>query len=387
MIRFLTRLLTACAILAGAAHAQISYTGGVYSQNFDTLPGTTNNQTGQAWTNNSTLAGWYSSHAAFGVTDGTIGGTAATFDSTSVAANIGMFSFGTAASTDRALGSRATSTGSNDPVLYGVRLVNNTTQTLTKFTVIYTGEQWFKSSAATAHTLLFDYQLGATSISTGTWTNVSAGLFTAPIATGTTPTALNGNTAANRTVKLVAVSGLSWAPGQELWVRFRDANESGNEQGLAVDDFSFLADNESGLFFNGATSYVTMGFGTASATAFGASSFTIECRVLKTGAGTTASTGTGGVVAQPLIAKGVGEAENTTQDANYFLGIDANGKLCADFEQGRFGHNGTSILCTNRRAPPHSGWLWRSSDRRWSSRSKLSRPASTPSADVATPRR
>ena len=342
MIRFLTRLLAACAILAGAAHAQISYTGGVYSQNFDTLPGTTNNQTGQAWTNNSTLAGWYSSHAAFGVTDGTIGGTAATFDSTSVAANIGMFSFGTAASTDRALGSRATSTGSNDPVLYGVRLVNNTTQTLTKFTVIYTGEQWFKSSAATAHTLLFDYQLGATSISTGTWTNVSAGLFTAPIATGTTPTALNGNTAANRTVKLVAVSGLSWAPGQELWVRFRDANESGNEQGLAVDDFSFLADNESGLFFNGTTSYVTMGFGTASATAFGASSFTIECRVLKTGAGTTASTGTGGVVAQPLIAKGVGEAENTTQDANYFLGIDANGKLCADFEQKNATNNGTA---------------------------------------------
>ena len=106
MIRTFTRLLTACAILAGAAlHAQVSYPGGVYSQNFDTLQGTTNNTTGVTWTDNSTLPGWYSSHTNYGVTNGTMGGTAATFDGTSVAANVGLFSFGTAGSVDRALGS------------------------------------------------------------------------------------------------------------------------------------------------------------------------------------------------------------------------------------------------------------------------------------------
>lgn len=331
-------------LAAAAAHAQVGYTGGVYSQNFDTLPGTTNNVLNSAWTDNSTLTGWYASKSTFSITDGTLGGSASNFDSTSGSVNnVGMFSFGVAASTDRALGSRATSNfAGNDPVLYGVRLVNNTTQTLTRFTVIFTGEQWYASTQSAAHTLLLDYQVGATSISAGTWTNVSAGLFTAPISTGTTARSLNGNTAANRTNKIAVVTGVSWAPGQELWVRFRDTNESGNEQALSVDDFSFLADNETGLYFNGSASYVTMGFGTASATAFGASDFTLECRFLKTGSGTTASTGTGGVTAQPLIAKGVGEAENTTQDANYFMGIDANGKLVADFEQFNATNNGTA---------------------------------------------
>ena len=339
LIRVLASLL-----LVATARAQISFVGGVYSQNFDALPGATNNVSNTTWTDNSTLPGWYANKTTFSVTDGTIGGTAATFDSSSSTANnVGLFSFGTAGSVERALGSRATSNfAGNDPVLYGVRLVNGTGQTLTKFTVTYTGEQWFKSSAATAHTVLVDYQFGAAGIATGTWTAVSAATFTAPIATGTTATALNGNTAANRSVKVAVVTGVSWVPGQELWVRFRDANESGNEQGLAVDDFNFLADDESGLFFNGSTSYVTMGFGAASATAFGASDFTVECRFLRTGTGVTASTGNQGVVAVPLIAKGVGEADASNKDANYFLGIDANGRLTADFEQLNATNNGTA---------------------------------------------
>lgn len=187
-------LLLAPLLFATQALSQISYTGGVYSQNFDSLPGATNNTLNSTWTDNSTLPGWYASKTTFSVTDGTVGGTAATFDSTSTTANnVGLFSFGTAASTDRALGVRATSNfAGNDPVLHGVRLVNNTSQTLTKFTITYTGEQWFKSSVATAHTLLLDYQFGASSISAGTWTAASAGTFTAPVATGTTATALNG---------------------------------------------------------------------------------------------------------------------------------------------------------------------------------------------------
>jgi hypothetical protein len=98
------QLLLSFALTASLAQAQVSYTGGVYNQDFNTLQGTTNNTTGVAWTDNSTLTGWYSSHTTYGVTNGTMGGTAATFDGTSVAANVGLFSFGAAASTDRALG-------------------------------------------------------------------------------------------------------------------------------------------------------------------------------------------------------------------------------------------------------------------------------------------
>ncbi|MES2923539.1 MAG: Ig-like domain-containing protein [Verrucomicrobiota bacterium] len=345
MNHFIPKLLTVSLLAVPLANAQVSYTGGVYFQDFNTLPGTTNNTVNSAWTDNATLAGWYASKPTFGVTDGTIGGTAAAFQATNVANNIGLFSFGTAGNADRALGSRATSqVAGNDPVVYGLRLVNNTTQTLTSFTVTYTGEQWYKSGDATADTLLVDYQLGAAGISSGTWTAAAGGTFTSPINTATAAT-VAGNTAANRSGIATKVTGVSWAPGAELWVRFRDANDSGDEQGLGVDDFSFIADNESGLFLNGSSSYVTMGYAstTPASLNLNTSSFTVECRFMRTGTGATASTGTGGPTAIPLVAKGVGEADADPRDANYFLGIDSTtGRLCADFEQKNATNNGTA---------------------------------------------
>ncbi len=320
------------ALTVSLANAQVSYTGGVYSQNFDTLQGTTNNTTGVAWTNNSTLTGWYSSNTTYGVTNGTMGGTVAAFDGTATAANVGLFSFGTASSTDRALGSRATSqVAGNANIYYGVRLVNNTAQTITSFSVSFTGEQWHKNGATTAHTLPVQYLLGATDISIGSWTSVAT--FSSQVNTATIAS-LDGNVAANRRGVSGKISGISWAPGAELWVRVADGNESGNEQAMGIDDFYFIADNESGLAFNGNSSYVTMGQGTTAAS-LNASSFTVECRFMRTGPGVTASTGTGGVTAAiPLVTKGVGEADASVVDANYFLGIDnATGRLCADFEQ------------------------------------------------------
>ncbi len=344
-------LLSVALLPGGAAVGQVSYSGGVYSQNFDALPGTTNNITNLTWADNLTLPGWYSNKTTFSITDGTLGGTAAVFDQTENANHVGLFGFGAAMTPDRALGSRASASApGNAPVLYGVRMVNQTGRILTSFTVTYTGEQWFKSSAGNAHSLFLDYQFSAAGIATGTWTQAPAATLTAPNSTGTTPAALDGNAAANRAVKVATIRGVRWAPGQELWLRIRDENESSNEQGLAVDDFTFLADQEGGLFFNGSTAHVSMGYGPASAAAFGASDFTLECRMLRTGAGVTTLTGGGGVIAVPLIAKGVGEEDGNTRDANYFLGIDPSGKLTADFEQRDATNNGT-VYAAGRNFP------------------------------------
>ena len=66
--------------------------------------------------------------------------------------------------------------------------------------------------------------------------------------------------------------------------------------------------------------------------------FTLETWFRRDGAGVTASTGTGGVTAIPLIAKAVGEAEGSNVDGNYFLGIDGTtARLVADFEEGAGG--------------------------------------------------
>ena len=89
-----------------------------------------------------------------------------------------------------------------------------------------------------------------------------------------------------------------------------------------------------GLAFNGTSQYVT--FGTA--TNLDSATFTLEVWFNWTGGGATASTGSGGVSAIPLIAKCRGEADGNTQDGNYFLGIrPADGMLAADFEEGATG--------------------------------------------------
>ncbi len=61
--------------------------------------------------------------------------------------------------------------------------------------------------------------------------------------------------------------------------------------------------------------------------------FTLETWFRRDGVGDTVSTGTGGVVAEPLITKGRGEADGNNMDMNYFLGIDpTTNTLVADFE-------------------------------------------------------
>lgn len=229
----------ALAALTPALSAQVSYAGGSYTQNFDTLPSTgTFTLTGAGpFTltaspfNASGMTGWtfakYSgtgANALFRVDDGT--------------ANSGsLYSYGTTSASDRALGVVASgSTVSR----FGLTLTNNTGQTITSFTLSYTGEQWRDGGNATpaAQTLPFDYAVGATDINTGTFTSVSALNFTSPTFT-TTAGAINGNATANRTAISATVTGLSWGSGQTLTLRWTDANDSGNDHALAIDDLTF----------------------------------------------------------------------------------------------------------------------------------------------------
>ena len=90
-----------------------------------------------------------------------------------------------------------------------------------------------------------------------------------------------------------------------------------------------------GLQFNGSSQYVTFG----PAGGLGVTSFTLESWVKRTGAGTTVSTGNGGVAAVPIIAKGRCENDKSNVDANYFLGIDTSNRLAADFEDMNTGLN------------------------------------------------
>ncbi|HET7217959.1 MAG TPA: LamG-like jellyroll fold domain-containing protein, partial [Vicinamibacterales bacterium] len=85
-----------------------------------------------------------------------------------------------------------------------------------------------------------------------------------------------------------------------------------------------------------ARDYVTFG----AAPGLGAATFTIETWFRRDGTGVATSTGSGGVVAIPLLTKGMAEADGSSQDMNYFLGIrSSDNVLVADFEDTATGGN------------------------------------------------
>jgi uncharacterized protein len=210
----------------------ISLTGGgvAYTQNFDTL----SNVAGST-TNPLTIPDW--------VMNETGGGTR---DNEQYAVDTGgsntgdTYSYGSAGSTDRALGSLQSGTLISS---FGAFFTNNTGATITELQIAYTGEQWRIQNTAAARDdrLDFQYSLNATSLTTGTWTDVNALDFVNPIKTAGAATALDGNAAANRTAISGSITGLSIAPGATFWIRWNDLNASGADDGLAIDDFSLTA--------------------------------------------------------------------------------------------------------------------------------------------------
>jgi uncharacterized protein len=192
-----------------------------YFQDFDSL-----STTNTTWTDNQTIPNWYSSRTLINAGTGS--------------SNTGsLYSFGAASNSDRALGSVAS--GSTGSIFYGARFVNDTGTTLTSLSISYIGEQWRNGGNTTPHTLDFAYQIGATSINSGTWADVDSLDFTSAIATSTAG-ALNGNDNSNRVSVSGNITGFSLAPGEEIWLRWSDVNDAGNDHGLGIDNLQVSAE-------------------------------------------------------------------------------------------------------------------------------------------------
>ncbi|MFN7564450.1 MAG: ExeM/NucH family extracellular endonuclease [Prosthecobacter sp.] len=237
-MRFLVLIFYLCLSGAMCAWGQLSYTGGTLGQNFDSLPASgsfTYASTGAADltaapVNAAGMSGW---------SIAPVSGTAAAKIRADAGASstASHLSNGTGTSTERALGMLASSGYAGRA---GLVLVNNSGGTLTRFTLSYTGEQW-RLGGGSANTLTFAYAVGASGINTGTYKTVSTLSFTSPI-TGTTASALDGNAAANRVSLSATVTDVPWGPGQTLVLRWSDVNDSGGDDALAMDDFTFSAE-------------------------------------------------------------------------------------------------------------------------------------------------
>lgn len=204
---------------------QIPLSAGSYQQHFDGLGGT-----GSAWTNNKTLPGWYASKGNGDATNYLAG----TGSSTSG----GIYSFGVTGagnSADRALGSIG---ASGFQYAYGLRLTNDTGQTQSNFSVSFSGEQWRSGSTLSPQTLAFSYQVGGpfSNAHSGNWTALPALDFVSPNLSGA-GMALDGNALTNRQAFTgMALAGVSVPPGQELFIRWLDVDDTGFDNGLAIDD-------------------------------------------------------------------------------------------------------------------------------------------------------
>lgn len=208
--------------------AQIPISTGVYSNVFDAL-GTN----GGPWTNNLTLPGWYASRGSSDATN-YLAGSGGSITG-------GLYSFGVNGVnpvSDRALGSLAS--GSTATISYGVRFLNNTPVTVSNITISYVGEQWRSGSTNTPQALVFSWRVSDTPITNfwaaGNWSNFPALNFVSPNLSGAS-SALDGNAPGNRQVFAnVLLTGVSVAPGQELALRWQDADDPGTDNALAIDD-------------------------------------------------------------------------------------------------------------------------------------------------------
>jgi predicted extracellular nuclease len=209
------------------SNSQVSLTGPTYTQDFNTLA--------LSGTSGTVPAGWLFSES------GTNANT--TYTAGTGSGNAGdTYSFGAASNTERAFG--GLQSGSLVPTI-GAVFTNNTGSTITSLAVAYTGEQWRLGATGRTDRLDFQYSLDATSLVTGTWSDVNTLDFNGPISTGTVG-ALDGNAAANRTAISFTITGLSVPNGATFYIRWLSFDATGADDGLSVDDFSITPTSSGG---------------------------------------------------------------------------------------------------------------------------------------------
>jgi hypothetical protein len=295
--------------------------GSAYTQNFDTL-----SNTAGSTTNNLTITGWFMTESGGGARDNE------QYAVDTGASNTGdTYSYGSAASTDRALG--GLQSGTLIPIV-GACFTNNTGATLSSLDVAYTGEEWRLGTAARTDQINFELSENATDLVTGTWTGVAALNFVTPN-TATTG-AKDGNAVANRTALANSIGSLAIANGATFWIRWTDTNASGADDGLSIDDFSLTPQGAAPPPPDLTVTDVSMNEGNAGATIF---NFSVNL---------SAPAGAGGVTFDIATADNsansgsdyVGQSLNAQTipagSSNYAFNVTVNGDTLYEFDENFF---------------------------------------------------
>lgn len=220
--------------------AQLGYSGGVVSQNFDTLP-----NAGEFT---------FSGKGPYILTDipllanGTTGwslyqnsGTPLRFLPGDGSDDLSSFySFGGFGGTERALG-HISNSGRNARFHWVLR--NDSGSTITEFTIAFAGEQWRDGGSGNPNEMRFYHRINSTfpnlTSTAGDQQENALTLFS-PVSGGPSGE-LDGNAPGNRTELSGTISGISWAPSEFLTLRWQDREDPGSDDALAIDDVLFYA--------------------------------------------------------------------------------------------------------------------------------------------------
>ena len=249
-------------ILGRDAKAQVSYSviDSIYTQNFDTLPNTPENASLGAsplgWIDdnsspnvgNFSILGWYLYHPVT-QSEGGANNHQRMRAGSGTSSTGAFYSYGESGSTERALASTGSTTmaSASQSMYMAMRLVNNTSETISGFELTYDGEQWRVGGTETGNDkLLFAYSLTADVNNWNTasgFTAVPSLTFTPPV-TGVAAAAVDGNGIGRVSDIHGATAGFSWLPGTELWLRWAGLGGAGAvNNGLGIDNIRFTAGN------------------------------------------------------------------------------------------------------------------------------------------------
>ena len=210
-----------------------------YSQNFDSLA---SSGAALSWSNDVTLPGWFLFRQP---ANGPVAITSYAADSGS--GNSGnFFSYGSTNASDRALGglgSGGSYYGSPPSgALAGwiaLALTNSSGTTINALDLSFNGEQWRNGGNTSAQSMVLEYGFGSTFAAVSNWIAPGGNFnWISPVASATAA-ALDGNVAGNGGGRVSnrggSLQNLGWLANSNLWFRWIENNDAGNDHGLAID--------------------------------------------------------------------------------------------------------------------------------------------------------
>lgn len=150
----------------------------------------------------------------------------------------GVYSAGTPGSTDRALGTLASGSGS---YTIGVLFSNLTGTTLNNITLAFTTEQWRKGGSGKPNQWICKYKTGVMEQPDLSGLQELPLLNFGSVISSTGAGSLNGNLPASQARISQTIRIGNWKPGEQLLICWEDADESGSDDLVAIDAFEFSA--------------------------------------------------------------------------------------------------------------------------------------------------